>query len=353
MLVATTGRYKKSVVEKPFPYPSPRSVIGMQPAFKRRLAELAHLEQQTVMAEEARRRTLSSTASSSSRALAARTSQRKATSVTSLSREMRKMTVETKPAQSRKQYDTKEDTDSHAVIKAVSSCIEINNEAQSEIATSPDHRHLVEIATSPDHRHLVDQSSSTTLSKSCVVLEKYLSGTILEENSSSSASNSSTGSASSSQETTDTGSFSDISCSAVNINSSSSGEVAKEKELLSPELTEENDSGVQADMYTSESTNALEDSKNTPHHDDHIMDDHNLHNFDNELPTISSTVSLPASASSGSLDKRGKKTTHTKTRRSKRRPSSSSRQEKISTQTSFHSINKSACAKHRQKSDHK
>ena len=314
-------------MEKPFPYPNPRSVVGMQPAFKRRLAELAHLEQQTIMAEEARKRTLSPTASSSSRAPVART-----TSVTSLSKGMKKMSVEAKPAQSRKQYSIKEDTESRDVVKPVSSCIEINSGAQSELAAK--------MSNLPGHS--MDQSyvnSGTTLSKSCIVLEKYLNET-LEENSSDSDS-----STSSNQETTDTDSFSDISCSVININSSSSGEVVKEKNTLSPELTEENDSGVQADLYTSESTNALED---TTHHDDNV--NRNLADGHHELPTISSTVSLPASATNSRLD--GKKTTHTKTRtrRSKRRPSTSTRQEKISTQTSFHSVDKIVCAKHSRKS---
>lgn len=296
----------------------------MQPAFKRRLAELAHLEQQTVMAEEARKRTLSPTASSSSRVPAARNSQR-TTSVTSLSRGMRKMSVETKPAQSEKQHSTKEDIDSQAIIKPVSSCIEIKSEVQSELtakmSTSSDH------STDPFH-----DNSGTILSKSCVVLEKFLNEA-LEENTSSDSSTSS------SQETTDTDSFSDVSCSAININSSSSGKVVKERKLLSTELTEENDSGVQADLYTSESTNALEDPT---HNDDSVHRD--LTDGHHELPTISSTVSLPASARNNRLDKRGKKTTHTKTRRSKRRPASSSTSQE--TQTSFHSVDKLACAKH-------
>lgn len=53
------ARFKKQVFERPFPYPDPRAPAHVSPSFRQRLNELTALEQESILAEEARKRLIS------------------------------------------------------------------------------------------------------------------------------------------------------------------------------------------------------------------------------------------------------------------------------------------------------
>ena len=148
--------------------------------------------------------------------------------------------------------------------------------------------------------------------------------------------------------------MSDTSGSAVNMSTSSSGELIKENRCSYPEQIEENDSGVQ--LSTSESTNVLDhclDSKNTaPLEISPAQQQVSAGEPSTELPLVSSSTSLPVVATDSLVeepDKKGSKARHTKTKKSKRPSSSTKRAKSTSHLITKTSHRKVSFSKHTEK----
>lgn len=293
------------------------------------------MEQQTVMGEEARKRTLAFAVSgSSSRRLAVKTQQAK-TSATSPTR--RTLSAGTRPIkkQDHAQSNTKDPIP--AIAHSVS-CIEINSTQTAIEGTclSPPLEAVHEIPPQ------TSSSVSSLLPKSCVVLEEFITDTAVDSTSTSSFS----------QDSTDTSNMSDTSGSAVNMSTSSSGELIKENRCSYPEQIEENDSGVQ--LSTSESTNVLDhclDSKNTVPLEISPAQQQTCEPS-TELPLVNSSTSLPVVVTDSlveELDKKGSKARHTKTKKSKRPSSSTKRAKSTSHLITKTSHRKVSFSKHTEK----